>query len=240
MQTQMENVRKKTASRYCDHDHDSIVKLSRILRDRSENPITYVKRAFRYVREEIVFGGDLWQVKASETLRKGYGACYNKNLLLNALLHAGDISCRLGAYPMKRTFMRPAMGFAYLGVSEPFYHCFTQVTLDGNAFIVDPTLDRRTYDTFFGPLKVGWDVSWRDGKDMVLYTESILGPSILYGNIDEALDRCLDSHFLFRDEPFWLLRIWLAAGNGRMWSKTGRRPRGEEFRQTDFCLSIND
>ena len=52
----------------------------------SKDPIELEKNILIYVRGGIVFSGENWQVKASETLEKGYGTCYNKNLLMIALM----------------------------------------------------------------------------------------------------------------------------------------------------------
>jgi transglutaminase-like putative cysteine protease len=68
-----------------------------------------------------------------------------------ALFRYYNIPLRLKANPMKNDFMRPAMGAAYLTVSSPFYHCFTEAYLDGRWIAIDPTLDKNTYNTFFLP-----------------------------------------------------------------------------------------
>ena len=71
---------------YCDHSHSAILELSRKFVQDSSDTIDLVEKIFLFVRDSIIFGGDQWQVKASETLAKGYGACFNKNLLMISLL----------------------------------------------------------------------------------------------------------------------------------------------------------
>jgi len=212
---------------YCNHTNHEIQNLAANLAEGSGDQLAFVQRAFQFVREKIVFGGDIWHVKASETLKKGYGACYNKNVLLISLLRARGIPAVLGANPMKHDFMRPAMGWAYVLVSKPFRHCFTTLTLNRRNFIIDPTLDSITYDTFFLPLNVDWNAGWDGKTDMLLYTESIAGPAEIFPRMDDAINRNLDSHFLFKNEPDWLLRQWLKLGNNMMWKKTGRFPSPE-------------
>jgi transglutaminase-like putative cysteine protease len=113
------------------------------------------------------------------------------------------------------------MGAAYLTVSNPFYHCFTEVYLDGRWIVIDPTLDKNTYNTFFMPMNVDWGIEWNDTSDMQLYTESIAGPTEIYPDIDQALLFNLNSHFLFRYESRFVLNLWLKLGNKKMWQKTG-------------------
>ena len=187
----------------------------------SKDPNELTKDIFMFVRDKIIFGGDHWQVKASETLKKGYGACWNKNLLMIALLRYYKIPSRLKANPVKNDFMKSAMGAAYLTVSNPFYHCFTEVYLDGRWIAVDSTLDKNTYDTFFMPRNVDWEIDWNGTSDMQLYTESIVGPAVLYSDIDRALIFNLDSHFLFKYESRFILNLWLKIGNKKMWRKAG-------------------
>lgn len=206
---------------FCDYNHNAIRGMANHFVQASKDPIELTKNIFMFVRDKIIFGGDHWQVNASETLQKGYGACWNKNLLLIALLRYYKIPSRLKANPMKNDFMKPAMGAAYLMVSSPFYHCFTEVYLDERWIAVDPTLDKKTYHTFFMPRNVDWGIDWNGTSDMRLYTESIVGPAELYSDIDQALLFNLNSHFLFRYESRFILSLWLEFGNKKMWQKTG-------------------
>ena len=206
---------------FCDYNHPAIRSTANDLFRASKNPIELTKNMFMFVRDEIIFGGDHWQVKASETLKKGYGACWNKNLLLIALLRYCKIPSQLKANPMRNDFMKPAMGAAYSTVSSPFYHCFTEVYLDERWIAIDPTLDRNTYNMFFMPRNVDWKIDWNDTNDMMLYSESIVGPAESYTDIDQALIFNLNSHFLFRHESRFILDLWLRFGNKKMWRKTG-------------------
>ena len=215
------NINHLSKTYFCNYGHKEIRSIANDLVKASKVPNDLTKDIFMFVRDKIIFGGDHWQVKASETLKKGYGACWNKNLLLIALLRYYKIPSRLKANPMKNDFMKPAMGAAYLTVSSPFYHCFTEVYLDGRWIAIDPTLDKNTYNTFFMPRDVDWGIDWNGASDMLLYTESVAGPVESYTDIDQALLFNLNSHFLFRHESRFVLKLWLKFGNKKMWRKTG-------------------
>lgn len=206
---------------FCDYNHEAIQSIADNFVQLTKNFTDLTKSIFLYVRDRIIFGGDRWQVKASGTLQKGYGACWNKNLLMIALLRYYKLPSRLKANPMKNDFMKPAMGAVYLTVSSPFYHCFTEVYLDGRWISIDPTLDKNTYNTFFIPKNVEWGIEWNGIDDMFLYTESIVGPAVLYSDIDRALIFNLDSHFLFKYESHFILGLWLKLGNRKMWRRAG-------------------
>ena len=209
---------------YCDLLHPAIQTLSGQFERDAASAVDLIEKIFLFVRDTIVFGGDHWQVKASETLAKGYGACFNKNLLMIAILRAAKVPAKLMANPLSKRFTKPSVGGAYRYFSDPFYHCFTRVRMDGRWVSIDPTLDRTNYATFFQPAGVTWSVDWDGRSDMLLYTESVAGPPREFSRLDEALEKNLDSHFLFRHEPKWLRSVWLAMGNRKMWRRTGRFP----------------
>jgi len=204
---------------YCDHSHLAIRKLSDQFRQSSTDTADLVEKVFLFVRDSIIFGGDHWQVKASETLAKGYGACFNKNLLMIALLRAAKVPSKLMANPLKNTFAKLSAGSASRFFSDPFYHCFTNVQINGQWRALDPTLDRRTYEAFFQPAGVTWQIDWDETADMLLYAESVAGPPREYNQIDEALKNHLDSYYLFRHEPRFLCDLWVGMGNKAMWRK---------------------
>jgi transglutaminase-like putative cysteine protease len=209
---------------YCNYSHPAIQTLSTKLQGEVEGRSDLIEKIFLFVRDQIVFGGDHWQVKASETLAKGYGACFNKNLLMIALLRAAKIPSKLMANPLRKSFTKPSVGSAYLFFSDPFYHCFTQALMEDRWVAIDPTLDPTTYATFFQPTGVTWSIDWDRSSDMLLYSESVDGPSCEFIHMDDALSKNLDSHFLFTHEPKWIRSLWLAIGNRKMWRRTGRFP----------------
>jgi transglutaminase-like putative cysteine protease len=207
---------------YCDHSHPAIQNLSDQFTQSSTDPADLVSKVFLFVRDSIAFGGDHWQVKASKTLAKGYGACFNKNLLMIAILRAAKVPSKLMANPLKKTFTKLSAGSACHFFSDPFFHGFTKVLIDGQWKALDPTLDRRTYEAFFKPARVTWKIDWDGTTDMLLYSESVVGPSREINNIDEALNNNVDSYFLFRHEPRFICSTWLRMGNRIMWRKARR------------------
>ncbi len=204
---------------YCDFSNIDIKKTAKSFLKYKQNTRELVTKTFLFVRDEIVFGGDRWKVKASETLNKGYGACYNKNLLFVALLRCLGIPAQLCANPMAKDFNKAAIGFGHITMSTPFYHCFTKVLIDEKWIDIDPTVDKNTYNTFFGPLNVDWDVDWDGYNDMLLFKGSTIGKPKIFNDIDSGLNKNLNSHFLFKYEPEFILSSWLSSGNSMMWKK---------------------
>jgi transglutaminase-like putative cysteine protease len=115
---------------------------------------------FNHIRDKIRFGFDLVQVKASETLARGYGVCWNEALLLVAPLRSNRIRARMANNPVRREFMRPAMGDGCLSLPETINHCFIQVHLNDQWTMVDVTLDQSTYEKLFVPTQVTGGIDW--------------------------------------------------------------------------------
>jgi transglutaminase-like putative cysteine protease len=174
---------------YCDFDHPDITRLAKALATGEPDPASVTLKAFRHIRDNIRFGFDLVQVKASETLAKGYGVCWNKSLLLVAILRSNKIPARIAHHPVQREFMRPAMGDACQTLTETINHCFTQVQLNGDWIAVDATLDSPTYNTLFRPHQVPWGIDWDGKQHMQLYTEHISGPRVVIEDMDAEIQQ---------------------------------------------------
>jgi transglutaminase-like putative cysteine protease len=185
----MTDPRFQEATSFCDFDHPAVSSLAKKLAGGETDHGKIAAAVFLYVRDNIRFGIDSVQVKASETLTKGYGACYNKALLVTALLRSHGIPARLAYNPVRREFMRPAMGEACETIQEPFHHCFVQVRLDDRWIAVDATLDARTYRKLFVPHGVTWGIDWNGKDDMRLYADDIVGPTEYVEDTDSAIRR---------------------------------------------------
>jgi transglutaminase-like putative cysteine protease len=72
------------ATDFCDSDSQAIKSKAKMLTDNAESPREAAERIFYFVRDEILFGLDRRDVKASQTLQKGFGFCVTKT---NAYLH---------------------------------------------------------------------------------------------------------------------------------------------------------
>ncbi len=174
---------------YCDFNHPSIKELARKLGEKDTDRQKITEASFRYVRDNIRFGCDLVKVKASETLAKGYGACWNKALLVVALLRCNNIPARIGYNFVKREFMKPAFGEGYKTLHETEKHCFALACLNDQWIAVDATLDPRTYEKFYAPAGVTWGIEWNGKDNMQLYAENIVGPIEYFEDIDGALQQ---------------------------------------------------
>jgi transglutaminase-like putative cysteine protease len=202
---------------YCDIEHPSIRERASSLACQAVTVDQLARDTFLYVRDQFPFGFDLIKVKASETLHKGYGACFNKSLLLTALLRANGIPARFCSVPVSRWFMKPYIGLQCLLINHPFHHCLVQVQLDGQWSFAEPTLDRSTYETLYRPLGVKWGIDWSLARRDRLYQENLMGEPEIHQDIDLTINRNIDNFLL----PAPLARAMCRHINRNAWKIIG-------------------
>ncbi len=115
---------------YCDHGHPSIQSAAANLKAGQSDLLAVAQRTFHFVRDQFPFGFDLYQRKASEILKQGYGVCWNKSLLLVALLRCNRIPAQFGSISVKSTFVKPAIRTWQLLANHPFHHCIAKAYLN--------------------------------------------------------------------------------------------------------------
>lgn len=208
------------ATSYCDLDHPAIQARARNLAQQADDPYQLAQNTFRWVRDQIPFGFDFIKVKASDTLQKGYGACYNKSLLLAALLRANRIPARFCSVPVSRWFMKPYAGLQSALINNPFHHCLVQLKVDGQWSLAEPALDQKTYDALFSPLGVQWGIDWSQDRQDRLYLEHIQGEPEVHPDIDRTIDRNVGNALL----PAPMVRFFSKRVNQKAWAKVGLKP----------------
>jgi len=214
-----------SASRFCDYQEPGIQNLVREIGGRSKGTQEKAVNCFFYVRDNIVFGMDPWQIKASETLRKGYGMCSNKALLLVALLRAMGIASRLAWIPLNRHFLRPAWGFPWTYcLPLTLKHVIAQVMLDQKWIAVDLTRDKTTYERLYKPAGAKWGIDWNAKDDCLVFKDHLTGQVASFSDIDEALLKDAGNW----TPPAFISRPFLKMMNAKTWNKAGVAPSTEK------------
>jgi transglutaminase-like putative cysteine protease len=213
--TGLEDMVKETY--FCDFGHKEIRRVAEELRKSRDDHTELAKSIFGFVRDQIVFGFDPWQVRASDTLQKGYGMCSNKALLMVALLRYHRIPARLASLAIKREFLRPAWGPWCLLMPRTLNHVIAQVCLEGQWNSVDLTLDKATYERLYLPSGISWGIDWNKGTDCLVFEDKIAGPVEPYYDIDEALRANAGNPL----PPEFMVRPFFTFINKRMWKEAG-------------------
>lgn len=202
---------------FCDYNHPAIQKLAHELAEQTSDPMNIAKKTFYYVRDNIITGYDLYRMKASDILKKGYGICWGKSTLLITLLRCNKIEAQFGTIPVHRKFIEPLIGNFYHLANSPYRHCVVHAFLNDRWTILDPVLDKKTYTAFFVPRKVAWGIDWNGKDDCRLYSESILGGPEIHRDIDGTIRNKAGNTEL----PEFIAKKANNFLNKRIWEKTG-------------------
>ena len=200
---------------FCDYKNPAVRTLAEEVDAAGKTPAEVAKAAFLLVREKIIFGFDLWQVKASATVQKGYGMCSNKALVLVAVLRHHGIPARLAYVPMRRQGLDPAWGRMGFMMSRVLNHVIAEVCLDEKWIPVDLTLDQKTYERLFAPTGVTWGIDWDGSTPCLIFKEALMGPVVSYTVVDEALEDNAGN-----SAPPKMMGEWMMGHlNKRMWPR---------------------
>ncbi|MBM1558592.1 transglutaminase family protein [Sulfitobacter mediterraneus] len=156
-----------------DYDNQVVKMLATKLTRSETTPRGKLDRIFHFVRDEIRFGfpvnGDF--VKASETIRLGYGQCNTKATLLLALCKAAEIPSRIHfsliTKDIQKGFFR---GLAYWLMPKEISHSWIEVEIEGQWRRVDTFINDKTlFDAAKAKIKqlgwtVGYSVALEDGE----------------------------------------------------------------------------
>lgn len=211
----METALEKTT--FCDIDHPSIKTLAAELSTEASSPAEITAKTFYFVRDTIITGYDLYRQRASQVLEKGHGICWGKSLLLTALLRCSGIPAHFGTIPVHRKFIAPLIGWMHHLANSPYNHCIVHAYVNERWTILDPVLDKKTFNTFFSPLHVSWHIDWNGKDDCRLYTNHVVGEPVFHKNIDETISNRAGNTEL----PEFLARQANRFMNKKIWEKTG-------------------
>ena len=176
-------------TKYCDVENAEIRRQTEQLLSSCDDDVHSAVRVFNWVRDEVKYSFDFWDVKASKTMRKMSGMCANKANLQIAMLRAAGIPAGYGVLRISKEAIRTiANGEMYDKSSDVIMHIYCCVMLNGQWISADATVDRELYEAAY--LNVpNWEyLSW-DGRNHFRISSSYMVEDMgLRSNIDEPMD----------------------------------------------------
>ena len=140
---------------------------------------------FNFVRDEIKYRFDYSYTKASETLKKGYGNCFNKSNLQIALLRSCGIYAGYKVYLIKKEVFFPIVPKdIYELISQPTIHVSCVVFLNERWVEADTTIDFELYNHIYRNMENWKYEEWDGEKDISLPQKYIIECEGIYSNID--------------------------------------------------------
>jgi len=142
-------------------------------------------RIFNFVRDEIKYRFDYPSTKASDTLKKGYGNCFNKANLQIALLRSAGIYSGYKVYLIRKEVFKPIVPpEIYELINEPTIHVSAAVWIDEKWIEADTTIDYELYNCIYRNMENWKYGEWDGEKDFTLPEEFIVEDQGIYSNID--------------------------------------------------------
>lgn len=127
-----------------DSDAEAVRSAARRIPAGAEDLREKAKALFYFVRDEIRYNpySSLYPLTASGTLRRGYGFCVQKAVLLAALARAVGIPARLGFADIRNHRLDPVWKRIFKG-DVIVFHGFAELFLDGRWVKATPAFDLR-------------------------------------------------------------------------------------------------
>jgi len=141
------------ATKLCDCDNVKLKEKAKEIIKGAETPKEAALKIFYFVRDDILFGVDYPDVKASQTLEKGRGFCLTKTNLQIALLRAVGIPARCHYVHVSReSHKKTTPRFFYNRLPMVTSHTWCECYLSGEWIVCEALLDKAYYE---GTLRKG-------------------------------------------------------------------------------------
>lgn len=180
------------ATELCDCDNTELQHNAREIAGDADTAKEAAKRIFYFVRDEVPFGLDFADAKASHTLRKRIGFCMTKTNLQIALLRAVGIParCHYSLVPKslsKHIIPKLMYNSMPMAVGHPWCECY----LSGRWISCEALADKPYHE---GRLKFGAftreempTIDWDGEVDLILYKPWLLEYVGVFPSWDDAL-----------------------------------------------------
>ncbi|HOK80972.1 MAG TPA: transglutaminase family protein [bacterium] len=175
-------------TRYCDIHSQEIDDFYRAIGSRDTNEIANL--IFNFVRDSVKYRFDYPWVKASETLRKKTGNCFNKANLQIALLRRAGIPAGYGVYLVHKEILKPILPpDIYLLVNQPTVHVFAKLFIHNRWVNLDATVDFELFQCFYNNSSIWSHTHWDGLSDISLDKSFVVEDQGVYANIDLYLSQ---------------------------------------------------
>jgi transglutaminase-like putative cysteine protease len=174
-----------SGTKVCDIESPDIKMKSYMLTKDSYSEKQKAIDIFNFVRDEIKYRFDYSYTKASETLKKGYGNCFNKSNLQIALLRSCGIYAGYKVYMIKKEVFFPIVPKdIYELISQPTIHVSCVVFLNNRWVEADTTIDFELYNHIYRNMENWKYEEWDGEKDISIPEKYIIENQGIYSNID--------------------------------------------------------
>jgi len=178
-------------TKLCDHDNEKLREKAREIIKGAVTPKETALKIFYFVRDEILFGIDYPDTKASHTLKKGVGFCITKTNLQIALLRAVGIPARCHYVRLSKEALKDiAPRFMYekmTFLTHPWCECY----LSGKWIACEALFDETLFE---GMLEKGLltkeqmpTIDWNGETELILTKHHIIDDFGAFPSWDDVM-----------------------------------------------------
>ena len=198
----------------CDYNNERIKKKAQEITKSAEKPKEAAIRIFYFVRDEILWGADFLDAKASDTLKRSTGLSMNKGNLQIALLRAARIPARYHRANLKKEALKNlVLDRVYNGLPNTIgAHSWCECYLSDRWFSCEATLDKALYQAALqkGLFTKGQipSIDWNGENDLIMMTAFLAEDFGTSSSLDDVLKKTQQE--LFPSKPITRLLCFLS------------------------------
>jgi hypothetical protein len=179
------------ATKLCDCDNEEIKRKAQELIKDATTPKEAASKIFYFIRDEVVYGLDFVDAKASHTLRTRLGDCILKSNLQIALLRAVEIPARYHRVALRKEVLQGIFSdSAYQSVPEVVdYHPYCECYLSGKwvacATLFDKGLFKAMVEKGFLTASQISTIDWDGEHDTTVVTPWVVKDYGTFASLDD-------------------------------------------------------
>jgi hypothetical protein len=182
----------------CDSDHAEVKNKAQEITKDAETPKEAAIRIFDFVRDQILFGFNRLNAKASETLKGGIGFCITKSNLQAALLRATGIPARYHQVLLNRESLKDLVpNFFYRKVPERIpWHTWCECHLSGKWVDCEPLFDKGLYNAACKKNIIRKEqlpnIDWDGEHNLIMVAAFILEDKGPFHDLDDVFEKAYE------------------------------------------------
>ena len=194
-----------SATELCDCDNIEVKNRAQELTKDAATPKEAAMSIFNFVRDQILFGFNRYDAKASETLKGEIGFCITKSTLQVALLRAAGIPARYHQVVLSNESLKGLVPDSIYRKKIPKkigYHSCCECYLDGKWVVCEALFDKALYNAackkgIMSEEKIP-NIDWDGDKDLIVVTPFMLEDKGNFPSLDGLFKKLQDENKLPR------------------------------------------
>lgn len=209
----------------CDCDNESVKDKAQELIKGAETSKEAAIRIFHFVRDGILYGADVVDAKASDTLKRRVGFCMSKANLQIAFLRAVGIPARYHRAGVKKDALRGlVLNIVYRNLPDTLWiHCWCECYPSQTWLSCEAVLDEALYRGAIGKGLYTREqiptIDWDGGSDLIMMTHWLVKDYGTSASLDDILKKAQRDSLL----PKFVTHVMLPLNNRLVTDKVRKK-----------------